>query len=74
MASSITFRVAGEREFPWDMLRYDECWPANETESYKLNPDDRIMYRAVRVVELRSMRRPTVARWESFGWKVLRDN
>jgi hypothetical protein len=56
------------------MLRYDECWPANETESYKLNPDDRIMYRAVRVVELRSMRRPTVARWESFGWKVLRDN
>jgi hypothetical protein len=67
------FTVTGRGKFPLDMLRYDRCYPATE-------PD-------VGVIEWSSWPRkrehfkvdlvkpdggePTVARWDSFGWKVV---
>lgn len=62
---------------PFDMMRYDHCFPATEDESRKLervangdvsDPADHVV---------RFLRRalnpgpPTTARWQSFGCEVL---
>lgn len=68
------FVVAGCGPFPFDMLRKDECFPLN-TESASaigLEVTDlraRDSRRAVRLGTYKPLG-PTVARWESFGWKV----
>lgn len=58
--------VVGAGEFPFDMLRYDCCWPANETDSYKLSSD----HVEVREVHLQGIRTPHYGRWASFGWNI----
>lgn len=86
MASfSTVFVVVGgiRAQFPTDMLRYDRCWPASAADanliSWSLFADgfDRgIVETAGSPKELRirllsaDPGSPTVARWESFGWKV----
>lgn len=63
------FSVEGAGQFPFDMLRYDECVPETEHDSYALLQDDE--RRAVRLVRYgRTERGPTVGRWESFLWRV----
>jgi len=67
------YYVTGTGEFPWDMLRYDACWPADSTEAYKMGvgfwgKDD--AYSRRRSIKLRSYRAPTVDRWSSFTWSV----
>ena len=62
----VEFIVEGDGVFPIDMLRYDVCLPASEADSNEMNLD-----RKLRAVTLRGPRKPTTARWESFGWKVI---
>jgi len=71
-----TFTVEGQGRFPIDMLRYDSCYPASESESCKLSESVENGGLAVRRVELacrndRERWTPMAARWESFGWTVL---
>lgn len=71
------FTVEGSGEFPYDMLRYDQCWPQSEANDvYKLSAHPLgQLARAIRQVTLVSIKSmPTVARWESFGWKVVKIN
>ena len=32
------FEVTGRGEFPWDMLRYDSCWPQTSDDVAKITP------------------------------------
>lgn len=65
------FVVTGRHEFPWDMLRYDRCWPAGEDQITEMAPYFRgERYRQMRQVKLRGLNEPTDGRWESFGWIV----
>lgn len=55
------YEVEGNDVFPHDMLRYDRAF---------LLSDDRDAPRQRRV-SIAGLTRPTVARWNSFGWRVL---
>lgn len=67
------FTVEGNGDFPLDMLRYDQCWPKSESTD-SINVAAR-RYTSKRQVTLVSIKRlPTIARWESFGWKVVKIN
>lgn len=74
-----TFVVEGTGTFPYDMLRYDHCWPALEIESTLLDSNqlfrDENWFKTPRRIKLAretesKVNLPTVARWQSFGWKV----
>lgn len=84
------FKVQGRSNFPLDMLRYDACYPASNS-----NPDAvseiglsldihyKMLYeqehKVDRIFEVELVRqgsckegcKPTVGRWESFGWTVV---
>jgi len=66
---SYILTVEGRGEFPLDMLRYEQAYPATERDSY------RITERGKRQIELAIQTTrfftPTGGRWESFGWKVV---
>lgn len=65
-----SFVVEGRGEFPFDMLRYDRCWPASGRDAAMLATDGGGHDR--RRVELRSADgQVTVARWNSFLWGVI---
>lgn len=65
------FTVVGTGEFPFDMLRYDRCWPRLESEIVALAPHHRgSLIRELRSVTLIGLNEPTDGRWASFGWKV----
>jgi hypothetical protein len=63
-AFTFTVEGPGNVTFPFDMLRYDLCWPKSETDSGMLTSD------WPRTIELRGLKEPTVRRWASFGWTV----
>lgn len=69
-----TFTVVGRGEFPFDMLRYDACWPKTGDDAGAMHYDNvtREGIREVRRVTLCSDGRgaPTFGRWSSFGWSV----
>lgn len=71
------FEVEGRHPFPIDMLRYDACFPASETESHKINATfDGGRIETTRVTLARYIRadmkqEPTSGRWHSFGWTVI---
>lgn len=70
----VTFEVTGHGDFPYDMLRYDGCYPARSEDASQLeHHTDPMKARTVRLV----MRvaggfkdEPTAGRWASFGWKI----
>ena len=66
----ITFQVRGSGEFPFDMLRYDQCWPAKEEDSYRMGYPE---YRTVTLKKVTSkdMKATTDDRWKSFCWEVV---
>jgi hypothetical protein len=64
--NAVTFSVVGHGEFPADMLRYDLCWPASHGDSALLGYST-----GTRRIELKGLKLPTAARWESFGWKLV---
>lgn len=65
--------------FPIDMLRYDGCYPATESDSNKIIwsiTDDGSL--SVNALEIKLVRAgaeknwwPTGDRWQSFGWYVV---
>jgi len=63
------FTVTGTHEFPYDMLRYDSCWPERETDTPKLGRP-RVLPGTARSVGMIGLHEPTSARWASFGWEV----
>jgi hypothetical protein len=73
-----TFRVqATLGSFPIDMLRYDSCFPATETDSGKIDGTlgfGSSAYGPEPVIALSRVGpaswEPCVERWESFGWSV----
>jgi hypothetical protein len=67
---TIEYMVTGTGRFPFDMLRRDSAWPADESQSYLLAGDDGDL-RSTRTVRLRGLNFPTVGRWRSFGWSVV---
>lgn len=69
------FTVTGFGEFPIDMLRYDCCFPENESDSGRIAPRNygQRSVKLARTVERKSDH-PTQARWQSFGWSVDEDS
>lgn len=61
-----TILVHFDGRFPTDMLRYDQCWPRtqHDVEMIDLQPRSRT------AVTVCSHRKPTGARWRSFGCDV----
>jgi hypothetical protein len=64
------FTVEGSGEFPFDMLRYDSCWPHTEQDSGLLTAEGKRQVQLDREVSSRRSV-PTTARWESFNWRVI---
>jgi hypothetical protein len=63
------FMVKGDGYFPYDMLRYDACWPSTSDDVINLGLGEK---RKVTLTTIGNKdRKPTFARWESFGWKVI---
>ena len=68
------YEVEGSGEFPFDMLRYDCCFPSREQDSAKLSPrrdEKRRVRLKAQAPSARNWRGPTRARWASFGWTVM---
>lgn len=61
------FTVEGTGTFPFDMLRQDQCWPADERESELLAGIDPRQIR----LEKSDDAAPNVARWATCGWRVV---
>lgn len=64
------FYATGHGMFPFDMLRYDSCWPASGEDAAKIEWGHTTDHRGQRSIKMRSYREPTVERWSSFGWAV----
>lgn len=65
------YAVTGHGDFPVDMLRYDAAYPA--TTSAVTGITDRApgaRWAETRSVMLRSWKKPTKDRWNSFGWAI----
>jgi hypothetical protein len=77
--SVYTFAVEGTGAFPYDMLRWDRCFPKTQASAQAMScPRCGGKLRGKRKVELikpveRISDSPTVARWESFGWTVVEE-
>ncbi len=67
-----TYTVFGVGPFPTDMLRYDSCYPANESDAARMSEYMKGFERLKegRTIKMRSHYPPTIGRWNSFGWKV----
>lgn len=68
-------QVIGRGEFPVDMLRRDQAYPATESDSdrigWRVSPLESLEKRCVTVIMPKF---PTSERWESFGWKIHKLN
>jgi hypothetical protein len=69
-AKRIRFVVGGLGQFPYDMLRYDACWPEQEADAPKLAADWASGYREVTLLT-DAERGPTDRRWMAHTWKVI---
>lgn len=65
--------VIGDGSFPFDMLRYDQCFPACcEHCSWHLEGDENEEERIVILGRyMRQSDRWTPDRWEHFGWNLM---
>lgn len=77
---AVTFTVQGSGEFPFDMLRYDGCYPSTERDdvpAIAVRPSDGSWQKLRRVVliarPLKGEKNVTLtpARWASFGWRFV---
>jgi len=75
------FEVTGRGGFPYDMLRYDRCYPTDTLSAQTMEihdewaPDAAMRVKGDRTIKLRCIHsgkqwEPTKARWNSFGWGV----
>ncbi len=68
----VRFTVEGAGVFPFDMLRYDSCWPESESrDSYELDRYHEGNPRRQVTLLSDEYHAPTVGRWESFLWRVI---
>lgn len=69
--------ITGKGEFPFDMLRYDACYPNSEQDSALIASGQRLWLAAGGskswsvCVRSASDNKWTVGRWESFGVKIV---
>ena len=63
------FTVTGSGAFPFDMLRYDACFPVYEGEARSMGHGGVRSIRLTHTDERRDWE-PTEGRWQSFGWSV----
>ena len=64
--------AVGNGPFPFDMLRYDHCFPASECYSGEVGRDHYQHDRVVIVAKYRQQPgRWTADRWQSFGWTLI---
>lgn len=71
---TVPFVVEGDGRFPFDMLRYDSCWPddfdaVNEIEDSLERGVGNPVHHRIKLISAEP-KGPTVERWESFGWLV----
>lgn len=72
LRTAALFTVEGDGRFPLDMLRYDACWPHWERDALAAqSTGDHDAARRCVVLETHRVEAPTVARWASFGWRVV---
>lgn len=71
------FEVRGGKHspFPFDMLRYDQAWPATEPDALAANRTHDLLSLVDReIVTIRLYKlgsaRPNIDRWRSMGWVV----
>lgn len=66
------YYVTGAGTFPYDMLRYDACWPVGAEDAAKMDspPGVATVRQPLRSIRMHSHTAPTIARWSSFGWSV----
>jgi len=68
------FEVEGCGRVPYDMLRYDRCWPADEPTAHRIEKaraDNTVRrFRLIRYVA-DDTHEPCVPRWAGFGWKIV---
>jgi hypothetical protein len=64
--------VTGSGVFPFDMMRYDHCWPATGEDAAKLEWERMGSERSrkLRSIKMHSYNEPTIDRWSSFTWSV----
>jgi len=70
----IRFQVVGRGVFPYDMLRYDRCFPAHPESAAALHSlTPMAPRRTITLIRHGKNPRwlPTVDRWSSFGWTVV---
>lgn len=65
-----SFTVEGGGEFPFDMLRYDQCWPTGSMDAAAITHEGKRRVALNGVAGLPG-NYPTHARWLSFGWRVV---
>lgn len=67
-----SYFVTGRGIFPFDMMRYDRCWPATGEDAAKLEWEhiNAERGRSLRSIRILSYKEPTVDRWSSFTWSV----
>ena len=69
---ALRFIVEGTGEFPFDMLRYDQCWPAGEVDaSQMMEHNNHGLVKRKVVLETFNKHAPTSGRWASFLWRVV---
>lgn len=66
------FTVAGRGSFPISMLRFDECWPADDTDAQRIEAsftDEGHRWQ----ITLRTDKKmaPTLGRWDSFNVRIV---
>jgi hypothetical protein len=71
--AATTFTVEGYAPFPFDMLRYDVCWPQTQEDTHKM---ERMTRRDGQRIKFQvtlgtNGHPPTEDRWKSFGWTVI---
>jgi len=58
-------------KFPVDMLRYDRAWPDGSRDAATIEEPVQSRLDTEKVqVHLTGVQRPTIERWNSFGWIV----
>ncbi len=73
MAKVYRFKVRGRGEFPFDMLRYDSCWPETSGDVHEMFYDKNIKEERIKLRDIMFLSNspPTKARWSSFMWSVV---
>lgn len=84
MKHTTRFVVKGTLQFPVDMLRTDQCFPATSDDvnammdnisapyvDFSENQPDWTSTIGLVHVDVRKGWKPTAQRWESFGWEVV---